>query len=229
MDAGSISCDFAPSVSLRRFADLAGNDAGDTGWLFYFPRQNTDEETELDNSYLADVGDTMPAKIYMKFMVDDQKGDINGNWQFVNGHTMLLTLESITIRDINANPSNDVLDDSEDEPADTEPSGEPTFDMEDFDGSIDDNQPGEECNCYSDEATGEGAVDDSSPANDSGSKIITDAVEITEYVTLSNGILAATVTTSNDGGGQVSAVAKEKIGSVKELNFAAVDETIWSQ
>lgn len=84
-EVGSIDCDFARPVSYRRFPNSTDPDEPeDTGWLFDFPSFDTPNRTT-------------PAKVYMKFMVDPAKGDVDGNWKFVNGHDMLIFIDSVDV------------------------------------------------------------------------------------------------------------------------------------
>lgn len=86
---GSIGCDFAESVTMRRFANaLDPEENGDTGWLFIYPQ-------------LSAPGSTAPAKAYLKFMKDKDQPDADGNWNFVNGHRLLLRVEQAVLTDNN--------------------------------------------------------------------------------------------------------------------------------
>ena len=99
---GEIGCDFAAPISFRNFVDATGNDTGDDGWLFYFPSKNASGQKTEKNSYLAKEGQSMPAKVYLKFEVEpgasDGVGERQGSkWQFVNGHQVDLVLSSALV------------------------------------------------------------------------------------------------------------------------------------
>jgi hypothetical protein len=79
---GSVECDFDEATSIRRFIDPFDYAAEDTGWLF-------------NREWLGHTGSQTTAKIYMKFMVDSELGDVDGNWQFVNGHHMLVSVAQV--------------------------------------------------------------------------------------------------------------------------------------
>lgn len=82
---GSITCNFAEAVSYRRFPNWINPDeTEDTGWLF-------------GQNWLNAEGNETTAKVYMKFMVDPSKGDIDGNWKEVNGHKMLFKVDSVDV------------------------------------------------------------------------------------------------------------------------------------
>lgn len=97
---GEIECDFAPSISFRNFTNPVDPDeTEDFGWIFDFPN--------LVNP--ANDSQSTPAKVYLKFKVDpdqagdyvfvDANGDRRGNWQFVNGHELLLRIASVEVAD----------------------------------------------------------------------------------------------------------------------------------
>lgn len=79
-DVGSQACDFGAAESIVRDPNNLG-DPNDLGWLF--------------NGQWLQSGDQTTAKVYMKFMINPKLGDVNGNWQFVNGHRMLINVDSI--------------------------------------------------------------------------------------------------------------------------------------
>ena len=87
---GSVDCDFDEALSKRRFANQYDPSeafpAEDTGWLFDFPHFDTPDRTT-------------PAKVYMKFQKVRGTGDVDGNWEFVNGHTMRFYVESVVLQD----------------------------------------------------------------------------------------------------------------------------------
>lgn len=102
-DAGSQSCDFADSESLRRFGLLQFPDEKkDTGWIF-------------DSGILSQEDETTPAKIYLKFQKDlsilrdtkyfNNDGTLrtnlsdNGNWSFVNGHVLRIHIKQVIPQD----------------------------------------------------------------------------------------------------------------------------------
>ncbi|MDQ3813719.1 MAG: hypothetical protein M3347_07185, partial [Armatimonadota bacterium] len=85
IQVGSAECDFAEAVSKRRFPHFS-DPGGDTGWIFNFPE-------------LSGPGAWTPAKIYMKFKINPDLGDVNGNWKFVNSHQMLLQIDEVRLKE----------------------------------------------------------------------------------------------------------------------------------
>ena len=94
---GEIECDFAPSVSIRRFVPKKANgepltdpDEEDTGWIFDFPHLvNPDNDDHMT-----------PAKVYLKFKKDEAPSDEqDGNWQFVNDHQVRISIHSVEVVD----------------------------------------------------------------------------------------------------------------------------------
>lgn len=84
---GSVLCDFGEATSIRRFPNQYDpEEEEDLGWLFDAPR-------------LASQNDVTPAKMYLKFMVDRQLGNISGNWKFVNNHKILLSVTGVYLPD----------------------------------------------------------------------------------------------------------------------------------
>ena len=95
---GEIECDFAAPVHLRRFDNPYDPDEKeDRGWIFDFP-------------YLVDPHNKeklTPAKLYLKFKRFSNKGDdytyvdsngvTQGNWQFVNGHSVKILVTQIDL------------------------------------------------------------------------------------------------------------------------------------
>jgi hypothetical protein len=219
---GELACSFAASDSKRRFQDLAGNDDGDNGWLFYFPNQ---QGNDFENGFLADPGDTMPAKIYLKFKIDDTKEDnyINehgqGNWQYVNQHSLVLSIESINTPSdsSDAEEIDDTTPDSGTEPPANpdyvDPNPEPITlpDGEWQDPEVD--EPGD---VEGDE------VDDA----DTG-VIAQELDEIKSAVQVDGGGLTSNQTTGTDGGAQCLLRAQSGIGRVKKITMAAIDTTVW--
>ena len=84
---GEVECDFAAPTSKRRFVNKYDPDeeypADDTGWLFDYPIIASGPNKQT------------PAKIYMKFMKNTEDGDIPGNWQYVNGHSLRIYVDSV--------------------------------------------------------------------------------------------------------------------------------------
>ncbi len=97
---GEIGCDFAAGLSIRRFGLVDYPDDEDTGWIF------TTEDI------FRKVGDTTPAKVYLKFQLDTETAidtryfnpdetprrplDDDGNWKIVNDHRLRVTIVQIT-------------------------------------------------------------------------------------------------------------------------------------
>ena len=81
---GEIGCDFAASETFRNFKNpVDPDDPDDFGWIFDFPKlvNPTGPTNQKPNT---------PAKVYLKFKIDPNKEENFGNWQFVNGHELLL-------------------------------------------------------------------------------------------------------------------------------------------
>jgi len=85
------ACDFASDTSLRRFPDP--NDPNDPSW------QTSDTGWLCDTSQLTNPGSNTPAKVYVKFMKDPSLGDIDGNWDYVNGHSVQMNIGSVKLYD----------------------------------------------------------------------------------------------------------------------------------
>ena len=94
---GEIGCDFAASVSIRRFVPKKANgepsidpDEKDTGWIFDFPNlANPDNDQHMT-----------PAKVYLKFKKNEGLPDgQDGNWQFANGHKVRISIHSVEVLD----------------------------------------------------------------------------------------------------------------------------------
>jgi hypothetical protein len=86
VEAGSIGCEWGTDISYRRFDNEDDPDeVTDTGWLFQFPKLSAPDEM-------------VPAKVYLKFMIDPANGDKAGNWQYVNGHQLQIEIGQIALR-----------------------------------------------------------------------------------------------------------------------------------
>ena len=86
---GEIECDFAASETFRNFANpVDPDDPDDYGWIFDFPKlvNPTGSTNQKPNT---------PAKVYLKFKIDPAKVEDAGNWQFVNGHQLLLRVARV--------------------------------------------------------------------------------------------------------------------------------------
>lgn len=84
-----IPCDFAAVTSKRRFPDPGDPEdpnwkRNDTGWV-------------CDTSQLTRLGDHTPARLYVKFMKDPRRGDVDGNWLPVKNHAVEIRIASITL------------------------------------------------------------------------------------------------------------------------------------
>ena len=88
-EAGSKACDFAEAEAKRRFANPFNSadryPEDDFGWLF-------------QQQWLRSVGSQTTAKFYLKFMKDPSLGNVNGNWEFVNGHQMLFKIADVELK-----------------------------------------------------------------------------------------------------------------------------------
>ena len=95
---GEIGCDFAASVTFRHFANPKDLDEEeDRGWIFDFPHLIDPTNSEK----------ITPAKLYLKFKKFpdqgddytylDSKGVKQGNWQFVNDHSMKMFVAGVKL------------------------------------------------------------------------------------------------------------------------------------
>ena len=92
---GEIECDFAEAVSYRRFDNwIDPDEEEDLGWLFGL-------------RWLGSKDKTTTAKIYLKFMVNPNIGDVDGNWEVVNGHQVLMSISSVDSRSDTQFPNSD--------------------------------------------------------------------------------------------------------------------------
>lgn len=241
---GELSCDFADNESLRNFEDKASNnpETEDTGWLFYFPKANMDVDK---GGYLAEPDQEMPAKVYLKFMIDPTKGNKPGNWQYVNGHSLTLHIDSLSIRkDTDATDGGDggatSSDDNGTPPPDDIVGGDPTDPGNDPIGIPNTGDPSWPVpDAIGDNSSPPDAIgDDNSPPDDGttpdpdqGYSLvdITDPAQIKGYVTFDNGALQGDCQTKNDGADQLLLVAKDKIIFVKEVRVSVKDNTVWEQ
>ena len=86
---GEIGCDFAASETFRNFANpVDPDDPDDYGWIFDFPKLVNPKAPKNQKP-------NTPAKVYLKFKVDPHKEENLGNWQFVNGHELLLRVARV--------------------------------------------------------------------------------------------------------------------------------------
>lgn len=96
-----IPCNFVEATAIRRFRnqydDSEPYPSGDDGWLF-------------EQKWLASSSAQTTGKIYLKFMVDPQQGDVDGNWKFVNGHKMLFEIDHVDFQSGASSPSDSLSD-----------------------------------------------------------------------------------------------------------------------
>jgi len=82
---GNQACDFGQALGYRRFMNPYYTDEEvDEGWLF-------------NREWLGQPGTQTTVKIYMKFMINPQMGDTEGNWNYVNGHRMLVEVDQVDL------------------------------------------------------------------------------------------------------------------------------------
>lgn len=95
VDAGEQVCDFGEAVSYRRFDNwIDPDEVEDDGWLFGLKWLNSEKNTTT-------------AKVYLKFMIDSDKGDVNGNWKEINGHQVLINISDVESNSDTQSPNND--------------------------------------------------------------------------------------------------------------------------
>ncbi len=89
---GQIECDFGAPEMVRRFPE---------------PFIDNDYEWRLpqsDNGYLFDAGLAITGqrengKVYLKFRLNDRRGDVDGNWRVVNGHRLKVRVAEVSFND----------------------------------------------------------------------------------------------------------------------------------
>lgn len=91
VELGRIGCDFADEKSIRRFPDP--NDPDDPSWT------TNDTGWICDTEQFTNPGSSTPAKVYVKFMKEPSLGNVDGNWYYVNNHSVMLTIASVTLYD----------------------------------------------------------------------------------------------------------------------------------
>ena len=89
---GQIECDFGAPDMLRRFPEAGIEDTGqwappgdDSGYLFDYG--------------LALNGKLENGKVYLKFRINAQRGDVDGNWRVVNGHDLKIRVAEVSFNE----------------------------------------------------------------------------------------------------------------------------------